>query len=337
MNKLYGLTQVGNKYFYAMQKQAFVVQLLPHPMAWRKTPSTSWQRAHGNFLRLDMLGFGILELDPLADFDRSSITVNRLIPSSGRFHYEPDWHDTIPFPSWQQDTNWKETVADLISWIHPKQLIKLRQFSHFHWRLIEALHDWPGFAHLLDINPALAVAVAGRVTGKSREQERPKRLDYKSLYLKSEQEIAAALGFGTSDDAVNILRKVAPDACNPHDLVRLAGFIRNSITRKALIAAEIINHCALLFLRHTYLLPHLTGRFITEIARLFPHMHDIVTCSWGPLLRGGGKGDQFTWKYQQALDVVQFAEDPTIHSVEDLERKHSAVFKVAYSSRCGNR
>jgi len=40
----------------------------------------------------------------------------------------------------------------------------------------------------------------------------------------------------------------------------------------------------------------------------------------------GGKGEEFTWKYQQALEVVEFAEDPTIHSLVDLESKHSAIF-----------
>jgi hypothetical protein len=79
--------------------------------------------------------------------------------------------------------------------------------------------------------------------------------------------------------------------------------------------------------------PHLTGNFISEFAETFPTQLDILTYSWGPLLRGGGKGDQFTWKYQQALDVVQFAEDPIILSLEDLERKHSTIFMQAYNSR----
>jgi hypothetical protein len=132
---------------------------------------------------------------------------------------------------------------------------------------------------------------------------------------------------------VHILRKVVPDACKPHDLTNLAGLIANPVTRKALIDTEIITHPALLLLRNPYLGPHLTGGFLSDFASAFPHSLDILTCPWGPLLRGGGKGDEFTWKYQQALDVVQFAEDPTIYSIEDLKEKHSTIFMQAYNAR----
>jgi hypothetical protein len=329
----YGLTQIGNKYYYAMHGQAFIVQLLPHPIAWRKTPSSSWQRTHGNVLGFDMLGFGLLELDPLADFDRSSIKVNRLVPSTGRFEFEPDWNDTIPFPSWQKDSNWRELVSDLMSQVDPTVLEKLRKFSHFHWSLLEAIHEWPSFSNLLDTNPALAVCLAGRIRVGAQPGERRPQLDYGRLVPRSEREIAAALGFGGSDNVVGIMRKLPPDACKPLDLVGLADLIKNSETRKTLIAAQVISYPALLLLRNPYLGPHLTGSFLSDFASAFPHSLDILTCPWGPLLRGGGKGDEFTWRYQQALDVVEFGEDPTIYSSEDLKEKHSTIFMQAYNTR----
>jgi len=337
MKKIYGLAQIGNKYYYAMHGQAFAVQLLPRPMAWRKTPTTSWQRTQKNVLRLDMLAFWMLELDPVAEFDRSSSEVYRLVPTTnGQFDFEPDWNDSIAFPEWQKDTAWKEIVSDLMNEIDPKVLNKLREFPHFHWRLLEAIHEWPGFKYLIDPNPALAVCLAGRLRVGSKDGEKRSRLDYKNLYYRTEAEIADALGFGGSDVAVKILRKVPPDACRPHALAGLADLIANPVTRKALIDAEVINDPALLFLRNPYLCRLLTGSFLSDIAKMFPRSLDILTCPWGPLLRGGGKGEAFTWKYQQALDVVQYAEDPTIHSIEDLERKHSAVFMVAYNSRYCN-
>ena len=86
--KIYGLTRSGNRYFYALDDQALAVELELHPKAWRKTPDTPWKRAHGQFLRLDNLGLGFglaaLELDPIVEFDRSSLTVFRLIPSTGQ-------------------------------------------------------------------------------------------------------------------------------------------------------------------------------------------------------------------------------------------------------------
>jgi hypothetical protein len=202
---------------------------------------------------------------------------------------------------------------------------KLREFSHYNWRLIEALHEWPGFIDFLDTNPALAVCLAGRLRVGAKNGEKRPRLDYKSPYPRSEREIAAALGFGDSDAVVSILRKVPPDACKPHDLSSLADLIENPVTRKTLLAAEVISHPALLLLRNPYLSRHLKSDFITEISRFFSHSLYILTCPWGPLLRGGGKEDEFTWKYQQALEVVQFAEDPEIYSIEDLESKHAAV------------
>ena len=93
-----------------------------------------------------------------------------------------------------------------------------------------------------------------------------------------------------------------------------------------MIDAEVISHPALLLLRNPHLGPHLTGGFLSDFANVFPHSLDILTCPWGPLLRGGGKGDLFTWKYQQALDVVQSDPDAIIESIEELEKKHSAIF-----------
>jgi len=333
MNNIYGLAQVGNRYYYAVHDQALVVELQPWPIAWRKTPSSRWQRTHGNILRLDMLGFGLLELDPLAEFDRSSIVVNRLVPSAGRFEFEPDWNDTIPLPSWQKQSNWREIVSGLMNEIDPRVLEKLREFSYFHWRLLDALDDWPGFGDLLDANPALATCLAGRVRVEGQEGRRRPSLEYRRIAKGSERRIAAALGFGDSDEVVGIMRKMVPDACKPLELVALPRFLENPVARKALVTTEEISHPALLFLRNPFLTSHLTGGFLNEISRLFPHSLSILTCPWGPLLRGGGKGDQFTWQYQQALDVVQFAEDPMIYSIEDLETKHSAVFMTAYNSR----
>src|SRR5208283_3784528 len=229
---IYGLTRSGNRYFYAMQNQAFAVQLLPRPIAWRKTPATSWQRTHNVPLRLDMLGLGILFLDPVAAFDWSSTEVNKLAPSTGHFEFEPDWVDAIPFTDWAEHTNWRDTISDLISEIEPKVLSKLREFSHFHWRLLEALSEWQGFKYLIDPNPALAVCLAGRVRVGAQEGDRRCRLDYKSLYRRTEKEIAAALGFGDSDAVVSCLGKLPPDACKPHDLVSLAELIENPVTRK---------------------------------------------------------------------------------------------------------
>jgi hypothetical protein len=322
---IYGLAQIGNKYFYAMHDQAFIVQLKPRPIAWRKTPSTSWQRTHGNILRLDMLGFGILFLDPIADFDWSSAKVYKLAPSTGRFEFEPDWADSMSFPCWEKDTEWREIVSHLMSEIEPTALEKLRQFSNFHWRLIEALHEWPGFEDLLDVNPALALCLAARLRVGAQTGERRPRLDYKNLYYRTEAEIAGAIGFGDSDEVVSILRKVLHDACKPHDLSRLADLIENPVTRKTLLAAEVISHPALILLRSPLLAPHLTGSFLSDFASAFPHSLDILTCPWGPLLRGGGKGDEFTWRYQQSIDVVQSDSEAIIESIEDLERKYYAI------------
>lgn len=334
VQKIYGLTQSADRYYYAMGNQALVAQLEPHPIAWRKTRTTSWKRAHGQLqlLRLDMLGFGILELDPIAEFDRSSSMVYRLTPSTGQFEYEPDWSDSISFAEWNEHNNWRDTVADLIRQIDPTVLEKLREFSHFHWRLIEALHEWPGFTDLMDANSALAACLAGRVRVGGQEGKHRPRLDYKSLVQCSEREIAVALGFGDSEEVVEILKKLVPDACKPLELINFPDLLKNSVTKKALLDVEVINYPTLLLLRNPYLSAHLTGSFLSDFARTFPHSLDILTCPWGPLLRGGGKGDQFTWKYQQALDVVQFGEDPTIYSIEDLESKHSAVFITAYNS-----
>ena len=280
-----------------------------------------------------MLGLGILELDPLADFDRSAVKVYRLNSTIGKFEYEPDWDDAIPYGDWTDKSDWKEILSNLLSEIDPGVLAKLRQFSHYHWRLIEALHEWPGFADLLDNNAALAACLAARIRVGAREGERRPRLDYNGLYLRSEREIAAAVGFGDSDEVVEILKKMVPDVCKPLDLVGLHDLLENPAIKNALLETDVITYPALLLLRSPLLGPHLAGSFVSDFACAFPHSLDILTCPWGPLLRGGGKGDEFTWRYQQALDVVEFGEDPTIYSIEDLKTKHSAIFMEAYNAR----
>jgi len=57
----------------------------------------------------------------------------------------------------------------------------------------------------------------------------------------------------------------------------------------------------------------------------------------GAASAGRRQGDEFTWRYQQALDVVEFGEDPTVYSVEDLKEKHSTIFMQAYNSRYHNK
>ena len=166
----------------------------------------------------------------------------------------------------------------------------------------------------------------------AQEGERRPRLNYGRLVHRSEREIAAALGLGETDEVVEIMRRMVPDTCKPLKLATLPEFLDNPVTRKALLNTDVIAYPALLLLRNPYLCPHLTGSFLTEISRIFPHSLDILTCPWGPLLRGGGKGDSFTWKYQQASDVVQFDPDAVIESVEDLERKYYAISARSYSS-----
>lgn len=321
--KIYGLTRSGSRYFYALDDQALAVELAPHPKAWQKTPWKPWKRLHGNILKLDMLGFGILQLDPLAEFDHSAVEVCRLIPSDGNFEYEPDWHDVISFSDWAKDNNWQDTLSEMFAQIDPVVLEKLRQFSHFHLRFLEALNEWPGFKDLLDVNPFLASALAGRIRVGSQGGTRRSPLDYGSLVLRSEKEIAATLGFGDSEEVVTITRKIPPDACKPHELKNFPEYLQNPATLMALLDADLITYPALLLLRSPVLAANLTGAFLSDFGRIFPKHIDILCCSWAPLLRGEGKGEEFTWTYQQALDVVQANPDVVIESVEDLKRKHA--------------
>jgi hypothetical protein len=317
--------QSGNRYYYSIDKQALVVQMKPYPIAWRKTPGAAWKRAHGHIMKLDTLSLGILELDPVAEFDRSSTKVYRLVPSAGRFEYEPDWDDSLPFPEWNEHNNWRKIVSNLMNEIDPAVLARLRQFSHLHFGLLEAIHDWPDFSDLLDANPALAVSLAGRIRVGARGGERRSRLDYASLVRCGEKEIAGALGFGDSEEVVNILRKLVPDACKPFELTSFLGLLRNSVVRKAFSEAEIISYPALTLLRNPYLASHLAGSFLSDMSSVFPHWLDIVTCPWGPLFRGGSKADQFTSTYQKALDVVQVWPNTVIHSMEDLDTKYGRL------------
>jgi hypothetical protein len=255
-------------------------------------------------------------------FDRSSTKVFRLIPSTGQFDYEPDWSDSILFREWEENSNWREIVSNLMGEINPTVLQKLRQFSHFHFRLLEAIHDWPGFVHLLNVNPFLAVCLAGRIRVGAQREKRRSQLDYGSLVLRSERDIAATLGFGDSDEVVKIMRKLPADACKPYVFANVFNLLQNPITTEVLSNAEVISYPALTLLNDPYLAPNLTASFLSEFAETFPTQLDIVCCPWGTLLRGGGKGDDFTWVYQQALDVVEADPNAIIYSLEDLGVRH---------------
>ena len=131
---------------------------------------------------------------------------------------------------------------------------------------------------LLDNNPVLASCLAGRIRVGAQAGEKRPRLDYKSLVQLSEKQIAAAVGFGDSEEVVDILRKMVPDACKPLDLVGFHDLIENSITRRALLDAEIITYPALILLRSQLVGPHLTGGFLSDFGRIFPHSLDILSC-----------------------------------------------------------
>ena len=51
---IYGLIRSDNRYYYAIGNQALVVQVEPFPVAWRKTPSTSWKQRTVNFNFFDL-------------------------------------------------------------------------------------------------------------------------------------------------------------------------------------------------------------------------------------------------------------------------------------------
>jgi hypothetical protein len=144
IRKSYGLIQSVNPFFCSMGKQeAFAIQIKPFPALWRKTPSMSWKRMHTGLLHLDNLGLSHgpsgLELDLIAEFDRTGVKVHRLVPSTGKFEFEPDWNDSISFSEWEDGSNWRETVSGLMDEIEPKVLDRLRQLSHFH------LSSWKPF------------------------------------------------------------------------------------------------------------------------------------------------------------------------------------------------
>ena len=97
---------------------------------------------------------------------------------------------------------------------------------------------------------------------------------------------------------------MVPDVCKPYVIINFLDLLENPATRKVLIEAETLSYPALLLLQNPYLAPKLTGSFISEFAEAFPTHLDIVCCPWGTLLRGKGKGDEFTNTFQMALDVV---------------------------------
>lgn len=324
--KLYGLVQHGNQFFYSMGKQeAFAIQIKPFPAAWKKTPGKSWQRTRNTVINCLTRGVRLLELRPFAEYDRSLTKVFRLVPSDGGFAYEPDWSDSIPYAKWDEESDWREIVSNLMSEIDPKVFEKLQQSFHFDLELLESIHDWPGFEDLLDRNRALAVSLAARMRVGSQAGERRSRLDYGSLAVRSEREIAAALGYGDSEEVVKILRKFVPDACTTYDLTHLPVLLEDPIARDVLRQAGLISHPALLFLRNPLLQHNLSSRLFSELARAFPTSLDILTCPWGPLLRGGTKADLFMETYKRALDVVQFYPDVVIESMEHLQEKYLAT------------
>ncbi len=321
--RLYGLTQSGNRFFYSVgSKEAYAIQIQPFPAMWRKTPSTPWKRAHTGLLHLDNLGLSQgpsgLELDPIAEFDHTRVEVFRLVPSNGTLEYEPDWTDSILFREWEASFDWQEIVSSMMAEIDPVVLAKLRQFSHYHLNLLEALYDWPGFEDLMDSNPALAVCVAGRIRVGGLKGERRSRLDYGSLIRCSEREIAAAIGFGDSEDVVTILKKMVPDACKPLELVNFGELLENPVTRKVLLDTDSITYPALLLLRSPLLRERLTGAFLSEVATVFPLSLDITTCPWGPLLRGGSKAEYFLEVFRRALLVVEANQNVVIDSIDHL-------------------
>ncbi len=127
------------------------------------------------------------------------------------------------------------------------------------------------------------------------------------------------------EEVEKIMRKLPSDACKPYLYGNFLNLLKQHVTWKVLIHAETLSYPALLLLQNPYLAPNLTGSFISKFSELFTSQIEILTCPWGPLLRGGGKGDEFTDTFKMALDLVLADPNAIIHSMQYLSVKRCLI------------
>ncbi len=338
-NPPYGLVRDEDRLYYGDNFGAYVLQLEPSPEAWEKSRTdTEWRRTRDVPLYLRHLTIGRLHQQP--KMDSSDLHCGLLCweadHSDSEFAYLPAWTDSTPLEAWQDSNDWVSPLEDFLSSLPAELLATLKQFSVESWQLIEACYRLKGFEDLLRSNPPLAVCIALRFRVGGKPGVRRKKIDYDSLLGKRQREIAAAIGFQDSEAAVNILKKVVPDACRPRELKALATLMADPLVMPHLQGAQVISGPALSLIEFEQFRGKAGAGFITEASQEFPLWDDVTTVAEGrELLRGGGRQKQYSALFCDLRDLVRFNPDILVKSLGDFQARHAAMIKKLNSGFLG--
>ena len=341
----YGLICKENHLYYSISyngyKSAIVLQTRPEIAAWQKNEKdTSWHRTHNKQFNLMSPSFQFFQTESSLNFDHSLLQLVKFAPSDGPFDFEPVWSDTVTYDIWEAAWAWEDELFKFRA-TFPKQLTdQVEQFREHQWELMEAISQWPGFADLLDSNPALAFCLAVRLRVNAVPGKKRPAVSYASLVNAKQRTIAAALGFQNSEATVSILKKMLPDACTKRDIRDMATVLEDQAVQENIVHAHAISSPCLFLLRH-YAGPNMGGKLIDEISEAFPRITDIVGAP-AYVVSGNNEQEQLNkpGEFQDLMivlqDIVQFYPGIVLHSMADVAAKHASMIKKLQAGRYGS-
>ena len=157
----------------------------------------------------------------------------------------------------------------------------IERFQSHQWNGIDLISLEPAALDLFASNPVLAYLCANNDQFRRLVAARP-ALQAAAVLSRRQREIAEWLGFAGSDAVVHLLRKIVPEAINPHDARLLRQALRSDpAVGKLLSHRPVITAGVLGLLSNLRLLPLVSPSLIDEVAARedelwYPHTADLL-------------------------------------------------------------
>ena len=248
-----GINFKNEKLYSFTDRGVAVVRLYPKPAAWKKISNAgSWQH-----------------LRPLMNVNSGNIWAWK--PKDNNYLYKE-----CPAPPRCKRKEYKQ----FFSLIPEREKEALSKFPVRQWHILSMIARCPGALELAYNNPALAFCLASNWCFHQPPVKKPLR-SVRSLLLKKQKQALLWLGFPSTNQAVNILRKLSSNCLNINCMLTLRTLInQNSEKVKILSHLPRINTSIVYLLNKPALSKHVSFNALVDIGNILvtntPFIHPII-------------------------------------------------------------
>lgn len=281
-------------------------------------------------LKLDTKGVGFLELDPMYDppFIYPGPALALVPTPGGEFDFAADWGQTQRSETWFHDQKliWQSAIEAFLKSLPTTPAALVKPMVSGHWELLEAVTTVPAMFDLLSNFPSLASGLAQyplfNDTPKSHQEI------WEEYAGKTPAEIAAFLGFDTSDRTLKILRAMHPDSCDSRNLLILRDLVGNEAIASVLAKVPELKGAVFSLLGNTFLRTRLGAGFIDDLCMIFPNSKEIILHPEGRTPRKyRALGDTFAALTKKLIEISRVNPYYVADGYSNLMAEHAKFFK----------